>query len=55
MGTIILHTQDAYLADGQTESDMLEIAIEKEEQETKDAVDKYQYGPYTELPDELDL
>ena len=55
MGTIILHTQEAYLADGQTESAMLEIAIEKEEQEIKDAVDKYLYGPYTELPDELDL
>ena len=55
MGTIILHTQEAYLADGQTESAMLQIAIEKEEQEMKDAVDKYLYGPYTELPDELDL
>ena len=55
MGTIILHTQEAYLADGQTESAMLQIAIEKEEQEMKDAVDKYLYGQYTELPDKLDL
>ena len=55
MGTIILTTQEAYLADAQTESAMLEIAIEKTKQEMKDAVDKYLYSPYTELPDELDL
>ena len=54
-GTAVLLRQEAYMADGQTESAMLELAYQQEEQEMKDAVDKYLYGQYAELPNELDL
>ena len=43
------------MADGQTESAMIELTYQQEEQEMKDAVDTYLYGQYTELPDKLDL
>ena len=47
--------QEACMADGQTESAMLELTYQQEKQEMKDAVEKYLYGLYTELPDKLDL
>ena len=50
-----LAQKEACMADGQRESAMLELTYQQEKQEMKDAVEKYLYGLYTELPDKLDL